>query len=325
MNSRSVHLLSPASVDSPGKGWGRIAESSRPWEEIVRKRVRSAAAAAGLSLTLFGTLAAYAGKDPDRGSAQRTPLRDFGVVKGLDHSSTQDIDAAAASANPLRLATLARGLHARVVTSGNAAPTLDMMAIWPVDHPTHLLACNEQGPAQPGVQRIDLATGVATTIVTGTQACDPLHVTPWGTVIFGEETSTGHVYELIDPLSVTNATLDRVTGVASTDKIVQRPALGAVAFEGIGILPNGVTFYGDELAPSSGAPGGAYYKFVPARPWPGGAPIGSLGCRRCGRRGCRPPARGTRTDAGGSGRSPHGRNHQPAWSTPACAGRRQVV
>jgi hypothetical protein len=84
------------------------------------------------------------------------------------------------------------------------------------------------------------------------------------------------VYELIDPLSVTNATLDRVTGVASTDKIVQRPALGSVAFEGIGILPNGVTYYGDELGPSNGAPGGVYYKFVPACPWPGGAPIGSL-------------------------------------------------
>ena len=59
---------------------------------------------------------------------------------------------------PPRLATLANGLRARVVTAGNAASTLDMMALWPVDHPTHLLACNEQGPGQPGVQRIDLAT-----------------------------------------------------------------------------------------------------------------------------------------------------------------------
>jgi hypothetical protein len=151
-----------------------------------------------------------------------------------------------------------------------------MMALWPPDHPTHLLACNEQGPAQAGVQRIDLATGAAATIVTGTQSCDPLHVTPWGTVIFGEETSTGHVYELVDPLSVTNATLNRVTGVASTDKIVQRPALGSVAFEGIGTLPNGVTYYGDELAPSNGTPGGAYYRFVPTHPFAGGGPITSL-------------------------------------------------
>jgi len=234
-----------------------------------------AAAAAGISFATVGALAAYAGQAEGlhgNGSA----LRDFGVVKGLESSSTQDIDAATAAANPLKLATLARGLDARVLTAGNAAPNLDMMALWPVDHPTHLLACNEQGPAQSGVQRIDLATGVAETIVTGTQSCDPLHITPWGTVIFGEETTTGHVYELIDPLSVTNATLDRVTGLASTGKIVQRPALGAIAFEGLGILPNGVTYYGDELGPINGAPGGSYYKFVPSYPFAGGAPIGTL-------------------------------------------------
>jgi hypothetical protein len=83
----------------------------------------------------------------------------------------------------------------------------------------------------------------AETIVTGTISCDPVHVTSWGTVIFGEETTTGHVYEMIDPASITNATLDRVSGVASTDKIVRRDALGAVAFEGIGILPSGKHFY----------------------------------------------------------------------------------
>jgi hypothetical protein len=242
----------------------------------VKKRAAFLGIAVGVSLALVGTLAAHAEQDDGHQGGQGSPLKDFGVVKGIDHSSTLDLDAATVSADPLRLATLARGLHARVVTAGNAAPNLDMMALWPADHPTHLLACNEQGPGQPGVQRIDLATGTATTIVTGTQSCDPLHVTPWGTVIFGEETSTGHVYELIDPLSVTNATLNRVTGVASTDKIVQRPALGSVAFEGIASLPNGVTYYGDELAPSGGAPGGAYYKFVPAHPWPGGTPITSL-------------------------------------------------
>jgi hypothetical protein len=241
----------------------------------MRKRALLAAAAAGVSLAMADGFTAYAAQD-EPGSAPRSELRDFGVVKGIAESSTEDIDAATAAADPARLATLARGLSARVLTSGNAAPNLDMMALWPPDHPTHLLACNEQGPAQAGVQRIDLATGAAATIVTGTQSCDPLHVTPWGTVIFGEETSTGHVYELVDPLSVTNAILNRVTGVASTDKIVQRPALGSVAFEGIGTLPNGVTYYGDELAPSNGTPGGAYYRFVPTHPFAGGGPITSL-------------------------------------------------
>jgi secreted PhoX family phosphatase len=229
----------------------------------------------GISAALIGAIAAYAGQD-EATAAGRNPLRDFGVIAGLDASSTRDIDAATAAANPIALATLAKGLRARVVTAGTAAPNLDMMALWPPKDPRYLLACNEQDPAAPGVQRIDLSTGAAVTIVTGTQSCDPLHVTPWGTVIFGEENSTGHVYELIDPLSVQNATLDRVTGVASTDKIVRRDALGSVAFEGIGILPSGVTYYGDELAPASGRPGGAFYKFVPARPWAGGAAITSL-------------------------------------------------
>jgi hypothetical protein len=161
------------------------------WEEIVRKRALLAGSTAGVCLALAGGFAAYAGQDGASGDAPRSELGDFGVVKGIAESSSQDIDAATAAADPLRLATLARGLHARVVTSGNAAPNLDMMALWPPDHPTHLLACNEQAPARAGVQRIDLATGAAETIVTGTQSCDPLHVTPWGTVIFGEETSTG--------------------------------------------------------------------------------------------------------------------------------------
>ena len=210
------------------------------------------------------------GQERDRVIAERVKT-DFGVFKGVAQSSTVDVTAATALADPLSLVTVARGLKATVVSAGTAAVNIDMMALWPPAHPQYLLACNEQGTAQPGVQRISLATGATETILTGTTACDPLHVTPWGTVIFGEETTTGHVYEMIDPVSITNATLDRVTGVASTDKIVQRPALGSVAFEGIATLPNGVTYYGDELSPSNGAIGGSYYKFVPTHPWVGGA------------------------------------------------------
>jgi secreted PhoX family phosphatase len=240
----------------------------------VRARMLAVPAAA-LSILLAGAVAAYAGQD-DKPESNTPAVRAFGVVAGLDESSTQDIDAATATANPLALATLAKGLSARVVTSGVAAPNLDMMALWPAEDPQYLLACNEQGVTAPGVQRIDLRTGAAVTIVTGTTSCDPLHVTPWGTVIFGEETTTGHIYELIDPVSVQNATLDRVTGLASTDKIVRRDALGAVAFEGIGLLSSGAAYYGDELAPQNGTPGGAYYKFIPTHPWSGGSAITSL-------------------------------------------------
>jgi hypothetical protein len=95
--------------------------------------------------------------------------------------------------------------------------------------------------------------------------------------LFGEENgSVGAMYELIDPLTVVGATINNVTGVTSTPKIRRVDALGFLSFEGLGILPNGVTYYGDELSASNGAPGGAYYKFVPTNPWTGGGPITNL-------------------------------------------------
>ena len=39
------------------------------------------------------------------------------------------------------------------------------MILWPKDNPQYIIACNEQGPPQPALQRISLATGDATTIV----------------------------------------------------------------------------------------------------------------------------------------------------------------
>ncbi|HYZ84207.1 MAG TPA: alkaline phosphatase PhoX, partial [Bryobacteraceae bacterium] len=43
-----------------------------------------------------------------------------------------------------------------------------------------------------------------------------------------------------------------------------------LAWEGLAILPNGTTYYGDELRPATGVAGGAIYKFVPTQPWAGG-------------------------------------------------------
>ena len=124
-----------------------------------------------------------------------------------------------------------------------------------------------------------ISTGAEETIVTDTSSCDPAHRTPWGSIVFGEEEDDGRLYELIDPLNTTDVVLDRATGQTSggtgADNIVQRDALGFLAFEGIGILPSGVVYYGDENRPFEGAPGGAYYRFIPTQPWAGGT-IGSL-------------------------------------------------
>ncbi|MCU1501214.1 MAG: hypothetical protein JWM12_568 [Ilumatobacteraceae bacterium] len=218
----------------------------------------------------------------DHGSAEEKDRSDhaqelYGVQRPLPSSSTADMTGDEILANPQQVLTVAKGLKVRVVTAGNAGPNIDQMVLWPADHPTHLIGCNEEGTAAPGVQKIDLTTGVATTIVTGTTSCDPVRVTPWGTVLFGEEAgSSGAMYEMIDPLTIEGATLDRVAGTSSTPKIRRLDAMGTLSFEGLGILPNGVSYYGDELSASNGAPGGAYYKFVPSTPWTGGAPITEL-------------------------------------------------
>lgn len=247
----------------------------------MRKATTALAAAGALGLLAAGGVTALAASDAGSardGQLEAHSTQYFGVTSGLAASSARDISAAEAAANPPALATFATGLSARVVSSGQAAPNLDMGTLWPVSDPKWIISCNEQGTAAPGLQRISLADGHAETIVTGTSSCDPAHTTPWGTVVFGEEAgSSGGLYEILDPLAVTNATLDRTTGVSSVPaQIVRRTALGFLSYEGVGVLPSGVTYYGDELAPSSGAPGGAYYKFVPAHPYDGGAPITDL-------------------------------------------------
>ena len=213
-------------------------------------------------------------------------VQQFGIVSGLQSSSSVAVTAAEATTNPLSLITVAKGLEVRVVTAGGVAgANIDMFALWPDDtNPTHLIACNEQGTTSPGMQRINIATGAVETIVTGTANCDGVRRTAWGTVLFSEEAgggpNGGRVYELIDPLSTTGVTLNRLTGVFSggvgAANMVARPALGRLSFEGFALYPNGLVYYGDENRPSNGTPGGAYFKFIPAAPFSGGPAITDL-------------------------------------------------
>ncbi|MBX7112075.1 MAG: PhoX family protein [Dehalococcoidia bacterium] len=254
------------------------------------KNRRSKAILAALAATCalsIGTVVT-AGDDFGRGhehDLEAKSMQLFGVTQGLDASSTAQTTDALASADPKKLVKLAKQLDARVVTK-TAAPVIDMMALWPsASNPEWIIACNEEGTTAPGLQRIRVSDGVVETILTGTQGCDPAHVTPWGTILFGEEAgggaSGGRVYELIDPLNTTGVTLNRATGVFSggtgAGNFAVRAALGRNSFEGIGILPNGVVYYGNENRPSSGNPGGAYFKFIPATLRdPNAAPIANL-------------------------------------------------
>ena len=247
----------------------------------MRFAFRTPVLVVGLAVLALGAGAAVAAFS-DWGLEQQTQLQNksrplFGVGQPLTTSSNVDLDEAQALADPAALITVAKGLKVDVVTAGKAAPNLDQMVLWPQADPKFIIACNEEGVAQPALQKINLSNGDATTIATGINSCDPVRVTPWGTVLFGEENgSVGAMYELIDPLTVVGATINNATGVTSTPKIRRVNALGFLSYEGLGILPNGVTYYGDELSSSNGAAGGAYYKFVPTTPWAGGPPITSL-------------------------------------------------
>ncbi|MET1003138.1 MAG: alkaline phosphatase PhoX [Acidimicrobiia bacterium] len=251
---------------------------------MFRKTKRFVAAAAGAALVVSVATAALAGVDwgqKQQNDLNAKGMQQFGVNKTLAASSTDAVTAAVADADPTKLITLANGLTASVVTESSGSNT-DMMALWPNDtSPTHIVNCNEQGTSAPGVQRIDLEDGTVETIVTGTTACDPIRRTAWGTIVFGEEAgNTGQLYELIDPLHTTGVTLNRLTGVFSggtnPQNLVRRDAVGRLSFEGLGILASGVLYYGDELRPNNGNPGGSYYKFIPTAPYAGGAPIAAL-------------------------------------------------
>ena len=250
----------------------------------MKKTAAVVAAATAIGLGTAGTATAFAGRDAGREhdhGLEAHSQQYFGVTSGLGSSSARDISAAEATADPTRLATFAKGLRARVVTSGRAAANLDMGALWPTTGaPRYIVYCNEQGTDQPGVQLIDLRDGTATTVLSGTSSCDAAHTTPWGTVVVGEERADGHVYEILDPTALighpvqVNRTAVTADGAVPSDAralVARRDALGANAFEGLGVLPSGVAYYGDELGPSKDARGGAYHKFVPAKPLTGGA------------------------------------------------------
>ena len=181
---------------------------------------------------------------------------------------------------------LADGLTAEFVTR-DAANNLDMMAFYPVESPTHLIACIEAdieeiapGKMNPAVQAIALDGSSVTTIVRGTNSCDGIRATAWGTILFTEEDDAGGAYEILNPLAITEAVTitDRATGTTSDPAaVVRHMAMPTMAWEGIGLMPSGIVYAGDELRPGTDTPdadGGAIFKFVPATPASG--PITSL-------------------------------------------------
>jgi len=174
-----------------------------------------------------------------------------------------------------------------------------MMVLYPDSaQPTHLILCIEQprngvtpdgnSGMNPGIQRVELASGKIETILHGTDHCDGIRLTPWGTVLANEESPDGRAYEIMTPLITTGHWVaDRDSGDIRSGpdseepsvRVVQHRNLPVMAWEGMAILPSGVIYAGDELRPGEEGrdrDGGTIYKFLPAKPRQGGAPIGNL-------------------------------------------------
>ncbi len=114
------------------------------------------------------------------------------------------------------------------------------------------------------VSVVDLNTGIASILVQnpGYQALDGLRWTPWGSILFGEETKAGRVFEIILDKD------DLTQGLA-----YERPAMGRLTHEGIAIDSDGSIYLVDERrgltkkCPDGSLPcGGGIYRFVPKNP-----------------------------------------------------------
>lgn len=116
-------------------------------------------------------------------------------------------------------------------------------------------------PEGGAVSVVDLKTGDTRVLAQDTSwdALDGIRWTPWGTILFAEEVTNGRLLEIqLDPNN-------RMKAAA----VVDRPAVGRLAHEGIDIDTDGNVYIVDEhrgrtSGCSLGTPcGGGIYKFVP--------------------------------------------------------------
>ena len=131
---------------------------------------------------------------------------------------------------------------------------------------THELRLPSSLPEGGAVSVVDLKTGEAKLLANDAtwNALDGIRWTPWGTLLFAEETTGGRLFEM-------ELNEDMMSVAAVTD----RPAVGRLAHEGIDLDADGNVYVVDEFRgrmSSSGALtscdgvspcGGGVYKFVP--------------------------------------------------------------
>jgi hypothetical protein len=114
----------------------------------------------------------------------------------------------------------------------------------------YLYRAHEVG-ANGALSVVDLKTGEAKVLAQDAdwRRLDGIRWTPWGTILFAEETTGGRLFEaFLDPKDPTKVT-----------HVETRTRAGIQRHEGIGIGPDGAIYVIDELN------GGSIYKFVPKK------------------------------------------------------------
>jgi hypothetical protein len=95
---------------------------------------------------------------------------------------------------------------------------------------------------------------------------DPATLTPWGTILTGEETTGGRLFEILDPYAERNA-----SGNDTEFQVVWRSTIPAVSHEGLRFDSTGNLYFIDENN------SGSIYRFVPTGRGRGGSVAGPGG------------------------------------------------
>ncbi|MCB1672217.1 MAG: DUF839 domain-containing protein, partial [Pseudomonadales bacterium] len=118
---------------------------------------------------------------------------------------------------------------------------------------THEVRGNEERGGAVSV--VDLDTGISTVIAEDPtyDALDGIEWTPWGTVLFAEETTGGRLFEMV---------VDQHDPTVALD-VIERPAVGSLAHEGVQVGVDSSVYVVDEFRGEREGYGGGVYRFVP--------------------------------------------------------------
>lgn len=118
---------------------------------------------------------------------------------------------------------------------------------------THELRLPGALPEGGTVTAHNLKTGETTILAQDPtyNALDGIKLTPWGTLLFAEETTGGRLFEIV-------LNKDLMSGT-----VYDRPAVGRMAHEGIDVDSEGNVYMVDEFRGQRSGFGGGIYKFVP--------------------------------------------------------------